>query len=587
MIRVRRRTDVGDAPSGLAAGGDVVPRQRDAPGLRHGKRHLSEPGAGGRTPLGRRLIPRLRFTVGRKLGLLTMGGLVVALLIGAVAIVSISAVSTAVDDQRVVNAAQVELANLARLASDVQIDERNAVLVPVGVAGHAELAKEVQSSFDGHVAAMEASRDRLSGTALDAARRREVKAFVNTLDLWISNTRQFLPQGLAIDPGGAGALAAVEQRIRHGARTQEQIATLEKSLVEQAAETKKRVEAETTRVRTVTTASLAIGVVVLLVLSTVVSRRITRPLREAVGVLSRVADHDYTGTVVVHSQDEIGTLGAAINSAVGDLRAVMGTIRTSAASLHEASRAMTQIADQVESSSSTTSIEITAAATAVGEVDGFVHAVAGSAEEMTASIGEIAYNSSEAARVAGTAVEAAQRTSAAIDKLGEASQSIADVLATITSIAGQTNLLALNATIEAARAGEAGRGFAVVASEVKDLAQGTANATGDIEARVAAIRSDTDEAIESIKGIQEVIEEIAGYQVTIAAAVEEQTATTHEMSRSITEAASGTSVIHKNIASVADAAGYAAEGAQATQQSAEGLARLADELTALVARFRL
>lgn len=92
----------------------------------------------------------------------------------------------------------------------------------------------------------------------------------------------------------------------------------------------------------------------------------------------------------------------------------------------------------------------------------------------------------------------------------------------ITGIAQQTNLLALNATIEAARAGEAGKGFAVVAKEVKGLAEATANATRNIGEKVAAIRSDTQNAVSAIGEIQQVIAMVDGYQRTISSVVEEQ-----------------------------------------------------------------
>src|SRR4029079_181014 len=136
-------------------------------------------------------------------------------------------------------------------------------------------------------------------------------------------------------------------------------------------------------------------------------------------------------------------------------------------------------------------------------------------------------------------------------RLGESSTAIGNVVKVITSIAEQTNLLALNATIEAARAGDAGKGFAVVASEVKDLAQETARATEDISRRVDAIQSDTTNAVEAIAEISRIIAKINDYQVTIASAVEEQTATTGEMSRSVGDAANGTSEIAQTISEVA------------------------------------
>ncbi|GAA3143772.1 hypothetical protein GCM10010466_38490 [Planomonospora alba] len=109
----------------------------------------------------------------------------------------------------------------------------------------------------------------------------------------------------------------------------------------------------------------------------------------------------------------------------------------------------------------------------------------------------------------------------------------------ITAIAEQTNLLVLNATIEAARAGESGKGFAVVAGEVKDLAQQTGRATDDIGGRVQAIQAGTAVAVGAISAVGSVIERVNEYQASIAETVEEQSATTTEISRNIAEAAGG------------------------------------------------
>jgi methyl-accepting chemotaxis protein len=160
------------------------------------------------------------------------------------------------------------------------------------------------------------------------------------------------------------------------------------------------------------------------------------------------------------------------------------------------------------------------------------------------------------------------------------------VIKVITSIAQQTNLLALNATIEAARAGGAGKGFAVVANEVKELAKETAKATEDISRKIEAIQGDTKGAIAAIAEISDVIHQISDIQNTIASAVEEQRATTNEISRNLSEAARGGVDITRNITGVAEAAQQTTTGAVETQRSAQLLGQMAAELQDLVAQFK-
>ena len=205
---------------------------------------------------------------------------------------------------------------------------------------------------------------------------------------------------------------------------------------------------------------------------------------------------------------------------------------------------------------------------------------------MGASIRDIATNAAEAADVALRAAELARQANVTVTQLGTSSVEIGNVVKLITAVAGQTNMLALNATIEAARAGAAGAGFAVVAREVKDLASTTAQATEDIAGRIAAIQADSGAAVASIGQIIGVIEQIAQYSSTIAAAVEEQTATTGEMSRNITEAAASASEIAANVSGLALAAQQSSQGATSTRQTADELARASAGLEKLVKTFR-
>jgi methyl-accepting chemotaxis protein len=214
-----------------------------------------------------------------------------------------------------------------------------------------------------------------------------------------------------------------------------------------------------------------------------------------------------------------------------------------------------------------------------------VQTVATAAEELSASIGEIARQVASASDMATQAVTQARTTNASVEGLLTAAQKIGEVVKLINAIAGQTNLLALNATIEAARAGEAGKGFAVVASEVKSLANQTAKATEEIAAQVTAIQSATGEAADRIRVISGTIEQISSVSTTIASAVEEQGAATQEIARNVHEAAGATNEVTRSIASVLQNAESADQAMQRLREVAATMTRESERLSSEVTAF--
>lgn len=206
---------------------------------------------------------------------------------------------------------------------------------------------------------------------------------------------------------------------------------------------------------------------------------------------------------------------------------------------------------------------------------------------MTASIAEISRSASFATEITEGAAELAGSARKTIDDLDAASERIGGVVELIASIAEQTNLLALNATIESARAGEAGRGFAVVADEVKDLAVETAKATKGIATQIEEIRQETKSAVEIITKITEVIAEVNKLQMTVSAAVEEQSATTTEITHSVEEVAVGSNEIASNVSNVATASRSTTEAMEASKVASNDLARLANNLAGMVGKFTL
>jgi methyl-accepting chemotaxis protein len=320
-----------------------------------------------------------------------------------------------------------------------------------------------------------------------------------------------------------------------------------------------------------------------------VARMLVAPLDRLRARMEEIADGDgdLTARVDESRRDEIGRLGAAFNRFVNKVAETVAGIGHASGSLTEVSAGLSGVSGRLAESVDRTAAQAQQVSAAAEQVSRNVQTVAAGAEEMGASIREIANNANDAARMAGEAVAVVQDTNATVSKLGESSKAIGDVIRVITSIAEQTNLLALNATIEAARAGEAGKGFAVVANEVKELAQETAKATEDISRRIEAIQSDTTGAVAAIARIDEVIAQISDYQTTIASAVEEQTATTNEMSRSVSEAAQGTGSIAESISTISSVSSETGTDAGSAREAAEGLAAVTAELSRLVAQFRV
>ncbi|WP_187122589.1 methyl-accepting chemotaxis protein [Mobilicoccus massiliensis] len=325
------------------------------------------------------------------------------------------------------------------------------------------------------------------------------------------------------------------------------------------------------------------GLALIVCLMTVRSlREGSRDIEES---LSALADGDLTVAPRRESEDEFGRMADALRHAQARLRELVAGVATTTDSVSSTSTGFSHGAEDLRRVSRDTSSSLASVTASAQSVSANMQTVAAGMEEMTTSIREISRAANDAAGVAAQAVSVADRTNETVGKLGESSIEIGNVIKTITSIAEQTNLLALNATIEAARAGEAGKGFAVVANEVKDLAQETGKATEDIGHRVEAIQLDTEAAVAAISEISAIIAQINDTQSTIASAVEEQTATTNEMVRNVTDASEGASRISTDVAVAQRTAEEVAGTADATAGGSTELEECASGLRSAVSRF--
>jgi len=268
-------------------------------------------------------------------------------------------------------------------------------------------------------------------------------------------------------------------------------------------------------------------------------------------------------------------LKAAMQDLADDFEKAVGqivlTVSSASTELEATATTLTKTADVTQELSGAVAVASEAASTKM-------QTVAAATEQMASSIKEISQQVQHSAAIAGEAVRQASKTDARIGELAQAAHRIGDVVKLITAVAEQTNLLALNATIEAARAGEAGKGFAVVAQEVKALAAQTTKATDEIGAQIASMQNATHDSVAAIKEIGGTIGRISEIAAAIAAAVEEQTATTQEIARNVHEASQGTSQVATTITDVNRGASETGSASALVLTSAQSLASESNHL---------
>jgi len=229
--------------------------------------------------------------------------------------------------------------------------------------------------------------------------------------------------------------------------------------------------------------------------------------------------------------------------------------------------------------------DATSGASAAHQVNANVQQVAASAQQLSYSIHDISSQVRQSAQVAERAVGKATETDQLVLGLTDAVERINEVVQLINDIAAQTNLLALNATIEAARAGEAGKGFAVVANEVKHLASQTAKATGDISSQIEAVKSATGDAVQAIREITGIIEQMNGTTASIAHAVDEQSAATQLISQNVSQAATGVTQLADFLNRMVEITGRVEQDAETVSHSSEGLSGRSGDLSRAVDSF--
>ncbi len=363
---------------------------------------------------------------------------------------------------------------------------------------------------------------------------------------------------------------------------------------------------------------VGITLVVLFVIAAFfIARTLSMPIIRTTAMIRDIAqgEGDLTKRLKIHTKDELGELAKWFNHFVKNLQGIITELRDNVTVVNGSSAQLLDLSSEMDTEANNCSDLVKTVSSATDDLNGNManiaaamdqttqntNVVATAAEEMSSTINEIAKNSSQAREISEQAVEQMQNASTKMHKLGSAAESINAVTDTIAGISDQTNLLALNATIEAARAGEAGKGFAIVANEIKELASQTAEATADIKQQIEGIQLTSQASIKEIESVGKVMDEINHSIITIATAIEEQSAATQEIASNVGHVSQGTQDVNANISessqsidkvsedvsSVDAAARHISENSTHIAENLEKLKDMAKDLTNIVNRFKI
>ncbi|MFS2011990.1 methyl-accepting chemotaxis protein [Azospirillum sp. CT11-132] len=537
--------------------------------------------------------------------------LVIMMVTGTTSIIRVDALKDLTQDALgIVAERRAQLLDISRHLNAATIAEKNLMLE----AKDAE-KRAYADLFQTEMAATEAILVQLGSTATTERRRETTRVMSELLAAYRQAAVKAIEFGLRGQQEAAFTISAGEAapaRRKAVAFIDERVETNRTEMDKAVAQT----QAVAIDTRTAILLTSIVGVVLGLGLTLlVVVGLIVRPLRSITGAIEQLAQGDLDTAIAGSARrDEVGTLARALSVfktnalEVRRLQAAQEEQKARAEAEHKAQ--LNQLASHFEESvhgivetvaasavqmqgaasalstnATQASAQATAVAAAAEQSSANVQTVAAATEELAASILEIGRQVSNQSQISGAAVLEAERTQVLMQSLVDTASQIGAVVELITSIAGQTNLLALNATIEAARAGEAGKGFAVVASEVKALANQTARATDEIQAKVRDIQAATGGAQSAMAGIGGTIARLNEIATAIAAAIEEQNAATGEISINVAQAARGTEQVNTNIAGVTQAAVETGAAAGQVLGAAASLAQEAERLKSEVGTF--
>lgn len=313
----------------------------------------------------------------------------------------------------------------------------------------------------------------------------------------------------------------------------------------------------------------------------------TARLSDATAAADVISAGDLTPRISHASTDEVGRMHQSLLSILINTAGILVQIRESGELVNESAGTIGKSSGSIEAGAREIAEQSSGIASAATQMSQTLVSLSAGTDQMASSVGEVSRQAADAARVVSGAATRTESAGEILTQLRQDAAAIESVVETITSIAAKTNLLALNATIEATSAGAAGRGFAVVAAEVKELARQAAASANDIKSKVVGIQHSSDESVKAMREVLETFGTVRDISVAIAAAVEEQSATTREIATNIRQSTTAADEVARGIARVSDASRGAASGAAETAQVAQGFESLSATLDHTVRRFKI
>lgn len=332
-----------------------------------------------------------------------------------------------------------------------------------------------------------------------------------------------------------------------------------------------------------------------------VFRSVSRPLGQLIQVSESVAGGNLHVGAMQHSSDEFGQVQNSMEKMVGNLREMAGKISDSTTTVATSAEELSATAGQLEENSSSQSQQIEQSVTAMTEMTQTIQDVTTNASHTADSAGKMKQMAMEGrtsldatSRELFAFAEIVKKSGEQIEALGAKSDSINEVVDIIKDIADQTNLLALNASIEAARAGEMGRGFAVVADSVRQLARRSTDSANEIANTVRSMQSEVQSSVSSMKSEREAIDKIVTHVDTtqkammeIVTCVEQVFDMVQAIATATEEQSATTEDINRTMLSINDVTRQVSVSVNDIKGTSDNFAQLASDLRQMVGWFKL